>query len=574
MTKAGDMAGKDVHYEVFVKKHKKASWTLVEAGDDREAAFNLAHRLKARHAKGSVRIQREQWIAEDSAFRGGVIFEAGPERFAEPKEKKGEASLPCLTPDDLSGSAARETVRRVLAPWLERRQVAPLELLHRADLIEALDASDTDLQHAVQKVAIARAQNSDASVHAYVRLINDLVEKGVAQSRRDAKAGKKSPKSSGFAELSEKILSEGAPEKRLRRAIAERLAEATGFSDKTALLLDLHDDLPRSAEAREFAGRETDNFLAEMLSFDSAVRSLLGKTGDLGEEVERLTAVYEGSAHGADLLDAPDTARRLAEKFADRALPTAHIEIAKRILSALRAPRRFRPDSVMAEIELARKLAQRLIVASGPNLHPDSLVDAFTHRSAKLLAPDAVEEALANAQDPADQIERLYRMEDNLVGEQNKRTLAAYVRSRLKSTQAESFFVRGGGSALERLARLTGLQERALNGSFGDQDKAELAEAFDQVGLMILDVSKVLTRLTSSGQPPLEQARALLKLAAGGVLPAGRCAQDAQARAMRILADDMARGAAGLPENRATVVEIQTLMAALKPDTAAKVGAA
>ena len=559
------MARKDVHYEVFIKKHKKTSWTLVEAIEDRQEALDLANRIKARHPKGSVRVERDQWIAEDSAFRGGIIFEAGPERFAAPEEKTGEASIPCLTPDDLVGAAARETLRRVLSGWLERKQVAPLELLHRSDLIEDLDGSDTDLQQAVQKVAIARAQTSDASVHAYVRLINDLVEKSVAQARRDAKSGRKPPKAQGFAELSEKILAEGAPEKRLRRAIAERLADAPDFGAKTGLLLDLYDDLPTSPEAREFAARETDSFLAEMLSFDGAVRSLLGKTDDLGEEIERLTAVYEGSPDGSDLLDAPQAARRLAERFADKALPSAHIEIAKRILAALRAPKRFRPESVMKEIELARKLAQRLIVASGPNLHPDSLVDAFTHRSSKLLAPDAVEEALANSRDIAEQIERLYRMEDNLVGEQNKKKLAAYVRGKLKSTAAESFFVRGGGSPLERLSRLTSLQTRGPKGAFCESDQAELAEAFDQVGMLILDETKILTRLTQSDQPPLEQARALLKLAAGGVLPAGRCGQDAQARAMRLLAGEMARSAAGLPENRGTVTEIQTLLTALKP---------
>ena len=571
------MARKDVHYEVFLKKHKKASWALVEAMDDRQEALDMANRLKDRHPKGSVRVCRDQWIAEESAFRGGTIFESGPERFEEPDEKTGEASIPCLTPDDLAGAAARETVRRVLSGWLERRQVAPLELLHRPDLIEDLDGADTDLQHAVQKVAIARAQTSEASVHAYVRLINALIEKGVAQARKEAKRTKKPMTAQGFAAISEKIHAEGAPEKRLRRFIAEALSGGADFSAKTTILLDLLDDLPAGADARAFAAREADNFLAEMLSFDATLRSLIGKTDDLGEQVQRLTAIYEGSARGGDLIDAPDSARRLAEKFGGRQLPTSHIEIAKRILSALRSPRRFRPDSVMDEIELSRKLAQRLIVASGPNLHPDSLVDAFTHRSAKLLAPEAVDDALANARDPADQIERLYKMEDNLVGAQNKAKLAAYIRAKLRQSATESFFVRGEGGALERLSNLSRLQQRGLKGGFAPVEKAELAEAFDQMGMMILDDSKVLTRLTQSGQAPLDQARALLKLAAGGVLPWGRCAQDAQARAMRILADAMARDSAGLPENRATVMEIQTLVAALKARpgaSGAKTGAA
>lgn len=570
------MARGDVHFEVFLKRHKKADWSLVEASPDRQEALDLAHALGKRHPKGSVRVQREEWVAEENAFRGGVIFESGPERYTDPKEKKGEASLPCVTPDDLAGPAARETIRRVLSGWFERRQVSPLELLHRCELIEELDGSDSDLQGAIQKVAIARAQNSDASVHAYVRLITDLVEKGVTQARREAKASKKPPRAKGYAELTEKILAEGGPEKRLRRAIAEQLADAGGFAAKTEMLLDLHDDLPADPEARAFAAKQADAFMAEMLSFDPAFRAVIGRTEDLGEEVVRLTGIYEGAPNAADLGAAPAAARRLAEKFARKQLPDTHIEIAKRILAALRAPKRFRPESVMREIELARKLAMRLIAASGPNLHPDSLVDAFTHRSARLLAPEAIEEALANAADPAEQIERLFKFEDNLVGDANKAKLAAYLRARLKSKPMESHFVRGPGQPLERLARLAGFQKRALKGGFPAQDKTELADAFDQLAMTVLDETKILSRLAASEQPALDRAAALLKLANGGVLPSGRCSQDAQARAMRLLAGEMGRAESADPANAGKLKDIQALMAALrpKPPGGAEAGAA
>ncbi len=558
------MAGTDTHHEVFVKKNKKASWSLIEAMPSRDDAMALGHKLKNAHPQGSVRVVREVWQASESEFVGTVIFEAGPERFTDPDDKKGEASLPCLTPDDLAGPAARDTVRRVLGGWLERKQAAPLELLHRADLIDDLDGSDTDLQHAVQKVAIARAQQTDASVHAYVRLINELVEKGVAQAQKDAKKGKKPPKGDSFADVAAQIHADGAPEKRLRKAIAERLSKARDFGDKAKMLIEMHADLPEDPEARAFAAKETDNFLAEVLSFDGGIRGVIGQAEDLGDQVSRMTAVYEGSPQSADLADAPDASRQLAEGFARKSFPSSHIEIAKRILSALRAPKRFRPSSVMGEIELARQLAQRLIVASGPNLHPDSLLEAFTHRSGRLLAPETVDEALANAKDPAEQIERLFQIEDNIVGDQNKKKLAAYVRARLGGPQAESYFVRGDGQPLERLSRLTALQVRAAKGSFPKSDKAELADAFDAVGLKILDETKILHRLEDARRPPLDSARALLKLAASGVLPQGRCCEDAKARALRLLGGQMARSAATQPENREVLSDIQGLMAQLQ----------
>lgn len=517
----------------------------------------LGQKLKNSHPQGSVRVVREVWQPSEGEFLGTTIFESGNEPFSDPEEKKGEASIPCLTPDDLSGPAARDTMRRVLSGWLERNQAVPMELLHRADLIEDLDGSDTDLQHAIQKVALARASQSEASVHAYVRLITELVEKGVTQARKEAKAAKKSPKGNSFAEIASKIHSEGAPEKRLRKAIAEQLSDARDFGAKAELM---HKDLPDDPEARAFAARETDNFLAEILSFDGGLRGVIGDAPELGDQVTRMTALYEDKPDSEDLLGAPKSSRELAASFAEKAFPSSHIEIAKRILDALRAPKRFRPESVMDEITLARKLAQRLIVAAGPNLHPDSLVDAFTHRSAKFLAPEVIDEILEPAKGIEEQIERLYQVEDNIVGDQNKKKLASYIRARIGSPQAESHFVRGPGQPLERLARLTSLQKRALKSSFPKDAKAELAAAFDALGLRVLDETKIFTRLANADRPPLESARALLKLAASGVLPAGQCCEDAKARALRLLSSDRGKAASGEAENRPVLTEIQCLM--------------
>ncbi|KAA5803898.1 hypothetical protein F1654_08870 [Alkalicaulis satelles] len=555
------MAGRDIHFEVFVKKHRKASWTLAEALHDRDAALKLARELKDKSPQGSVRVVREVWSAEEGAFRGGAIFEAGPERFSASDEKTGEASLPCVTPSDFFGASARDTIRRVLSGWLERRQVCPLELLSRPDLIEDLDGSETDLQHAVQKVAIARAQSSDASVQAYVKLLNALVERATTEARREIKAGKAPPKANSFAELTDKILAEGGPEKRMRRAIADRLADARDISAKTVLLLDMLEDLPAAPEARAFALAQADAFLAEMLSFESAVNALTGPGPDAGAHVERLTGLYEAKPAHPDLASAPDEARRLAARFAARELPDAKGQIASRILSLLRSPKRLRPDSVMREIELSRKLAQRLIMVSGPDLHPDALVEAFTSRSGRLLAPEAVEEALEGCMGPPEAFDRLFAMEDNIVGETNKKKLASYIRARLKTPGVETWFLRGPGQPLERLSRLTQLQARALKGSFPESDKAELVEAFDALGLQILDETKILARVDESGRPALDRAAALLKLAASGVLPLGRCRQDAQGRAMRALSSEMGRTEAASPDARPKLAQIQSLLA-------------
>ena len=558
------MARLDVHFEVFLKKHQKADWALVEAIDGRQDAIQRAQTLLAQNPRGSVRVSREAFDPESRTFSSATIFESGAEKYRRETPKTAKAELPCLTPDDLYKPAARETVRRALSGWLERREVTPLELLHRVDLVEELDGSENDLQHAVQKIAVARASGSDAPVHDYVKLLNALVEKGIEKARKGARA-KTRDKTTGFAELTTKILSEGGPEKRLRSAIAERLSGASSIGEKAGMLLDLHDDLPADPEAAAFAAAQTDAFLAEALTYDHAMRHVFGQARDLGDEVERMTTVYEArpSAQGMRVL--PETGRRLVEKFSRKALPDSRSAVAQRILAALSKPKRFRPDSVVEEIKLARQLAQRLIAQSGTNFHPDSLVEVFTLRSARLLSPETMEEAIADAGDPAEQLDRLLSMEDNIVGEANKTKLAGYVRSRLKAQPTERWFVSGPGKPMERLGRLSALQARAMKGGYAAADKAEMAHDFDALGLAVLDETKIFDRVAKSDRPGLDRATALLTLAAQGLVPAGRCTEDAKARAMRLVASEMGRSEAGATGAKPKLAEIQMLMSRLAP---------
>lgn len=557
------MSENDVHYEVFLKKNRKSSWSLIEARPDREGADAIVLQLQKANPAGSVRMTREEFDEESRTFRTRTIMEKGPERFANPEEKTGEATIPCLTPADLEGPAARDTIRRTLSPWLERYGICPMELLHRPDMVERLDSSDTDLQHAIQKFAITRAAGSDASVHAYVRIINDLVQKAIESARKD---GRKPPSKVVIKDLAEDIVSREGPPKPLNRSIAYKLEGCSDLPSKVEHLIAILDDRPDHEDACELIESQIDIFMAELLSFERGMKALLGSAENAGEEVCRLTAIYEGKPTSADLVDAPEAARKLAQKVKTGTLPSTHNEIATRILSALRSPTRLKPRSVMEEIQLARQLAQRLIAASGPNLHPDSLVEAFTHRSARLLSPESIDEAMKGADNPADQIERLLAMEDNLVGESNKKKLASYVRARVSAHPTESWFCKGPGQPLDRLTRLTDLQSRTLKGTFPKADKDEMAAAFDDLGLKVIEINSLFERIEKNGQPALMRAMSFLRLAAEDYLPEGDCIADAYARAMRMIASPTGRQEAQMVSNGRLLKDIKRLVEEVAPE--------
>jgi hypothetical protein len=555
------MSGK-IHYEIFFKKNRKAGWALSEACDDRDTAIRKAHNLAAKNKDGSVRVTKETYDEAKRAFRSVPIFEAGQEKMGDVKEKTAEARLPCLTPEDLSKPHARDTIRRVLSGWLERVQAVPMELLHRADLVENLEASGTELQHAVQKVAVASARDSDANVQGFVKQLNELVQKALGRIYQDARNERlpEFPKNAKFAEIADDIFARDKRAYSLRAAMADRLRHERKFGDKLEALLDMSDAPPEGEEARAFALAEVDAYIAEVISFDAGRDALLGQCKDLGETLERLACLFDGD-HSADALDlAPSAAKRLAKKVKPLNFEACRTVIAGTLLKELERPARLRPTSVREEVRLARDLASRLVIVADNLLPADALIKAFSARSSRLLQPEVIDELLRHARDTNEEIERLLSLEENLVGETNKSKLAGYVRTIVGSSQAESHFVRGDGKPLERLAALTALQSKVLRGTYPKSDKAELAGSFDTLGMKIIDESKILNMVEAGDRPGLDKATALLRLATAGALPLGRCSQDAQSRAVRHLKAAVSHEETLSEEGRTKLKGIQQLM--------------
>jgi len=527
----------ETHFEIFFKKNRKAEWALFDAKPLRDDAIKLASALMAENKEGSVKVTKEKFDPVDRVFKSVAVFEDGAEKQGYVAEKTGEAQLPCLTPEDLTKPHARETIRRVLSSWLERVSCIPMELLHRPDLVEKLEDSGTELQHAVQKVAVASAQGSDASSHGYVKQLNELVQKSLERIYQDGRKDKLAsyPDGKSFDVVAAEFHAAGGSTYALRSAMVDRLKKENSYSAKLDVLLEMSDTLPADDDAREYARAEVDSCLSEVISFDKGFEAMLGTRKDLGETVERLTCLYDGD-FGADALNlAPSTSKRMAKKINTNDLDACRMVIAKTLLKDLERPTRLRPTSIKAEVRLLRELAQKLVMGSGNILPIDALNMAFTARSSRLLTPDNIDELLKHSRDPNEEIDRLVKLEENLVGEANKKKLAGYIRQILTSHNTESFYVRGPDKPLERLASLTAHQGRVLKGSYPAEDKEELSKALDKMGMKVIDETKILNAVEGGNRPALDKATAFLKLATAGALPQGNCSADAQARALRHL---------------------------------------
>lgn len=176
-----------VHYEVLVQRRPGGAYVLDGACEGRAQAIEAAELLIEEGRAASVRVSKEVMAVSTGEFSGVVVFERGAPASARLRRRPAQQTRtesPCLTPQDLYGLHARETIGRVLEAWLARAVATPYELLHRPDLVERLEASPTDLLHAMQKVAVPEAQSSGRSVHEVLRGYQALAERAAASAGR------------------------------------------------------------------------------------------------------------------------------------------------------------------------------------------------------------------------------------------------------------------------------------------------------------------------------------------------------------------------------------------------------
>jgi hypothetical protein len=106
------------------------------ATEDRARALESAHELMRDNRIVGVKVCKETLDEETREFKSVTIFADGVKEMVKKKKDNDEDEAPlCVAPSDLYTVHARERIGRLLDGWLNRKQVTPFELLHRADLV-------------------------------------------------------------------------------------------------------------------------------------------------------------------------------------------------------------------------------------------------------------------------------------------------------------------------------------------------------------------------------------------------------------------------------------------------------
>ena len=524
--------GREIHYEIFKRAGARGGWTLHDVRSDREVALSTAKELMASEQATGVKVVKETYNDDTGDYLTLKIFEDGHNQMkVEPAQEDAPNALPCFKPDDLYSYHARATMRRLLADHLARNKITITELIHRADMLEKLEATGTLYQHAIQKVAVAQAANTATPVQQIVKSLNELTTQAFHRVYRDQRAGKfPNPHSHQFAELAQQLYGQGDAAYLFNGALARHLKEATGWDHKVLMLLRIMEQAPSEEGPRKLVLSSVDAILAEILNGSAALHELLGRAENLGQALSNLVTLFMGkpSENGGEGLTA------LTSHFAADTLPEARTAIANRIVAEFKSNKRLCPDFMVEELKTLRSLANRIVLGVGKYLSHEDLVAAFTLRAKRLVTQEALGPYISEA-GPDEKIERILFVEDNIIGAENKRQLSSYVMPILTSAAFDNFFQSPKVPLLQRLQRLAQLQLRVRRSGFIDVTRDEICARMDGLAVQVEARGRLFDSIEARNTPPLDKVQTLLRLATGGVLTEGRLSARARELILRYL---------------------------------------
>lgn len=509
--------GRQIHYEVFRRVGAKGGWTMHEVTSTRELAITMAQELMASEKATGVKVVKETYNDDTGDYLTLKIFEEGHNQVkVEPAQEDAPHALPCFKPDDLYSYHARATMSRLLGDYLARNKITITELIHRADMLEKLEATGTLYQHAIQKIAVAQAASTTTPVQQIVKSLNELTTQAFNRVYRDQRKGLfPDPRPEQFAELAVKLYGQGDAAYIFNAALAHHLKEAQGWDEKVLMLITIMGSAPKEDGPRKLVLSSVDAILAEILNGSAALHELMGRSENLAGALNNLVALFLGKAPE----DAKSGLAALTQNFAADSLPEARTAVANRIVAEFKSNKRLCPDSMVDELKALRSIANRIVMGVGKYLSHEDLVAAFTLRSKRLVTQESLGSYIIEAA-PDEKIERILFVEDNIIGVENKRQLASYVMPILTSAQFDSHFHNPKLPLVSRLQRLAQLQARVRRCGFVDVTREEISVKMDSLAVMMEARGKLFDSIAARPNP-VEKAQTLLRLVTGGVLTEG-----------------------------------------------------
>ncbi len=562
------MAG-PVHYEVYIRRTAPTPWTLLIATEQRAHAMETAEETLRDKRAAAVRVTKETLDPDTMEFNSLTVLTRGVPEVASKRPIRSDDSRPnCNGPTDLYAPHARELLARVLEDWLNRNGVTAFELLHRPDLAERLEASGTEVQHAIQKVAVPESQSTGQSLHDLIRHYQKLgtqaMERLIAAGRRDVFFDLQHR---SLDDVANRLSGKGDRAFIMGGTICKALIGVRGARGRLDRLMDLADQAPADGPPHALVMVEIEQLLGEMLTSRTSLAEVLGPALDQGGSlaaVVRMVAPREidmlirHDPRMALLMPVVDgAAERLGRRIEAGEFPILASSLARMVLRELMGPRRLRPSDAPGEIDILRALAMALTATAGRLLTQEEVQSAFSERSKSLVTADFVAAFVKDCDTVLCEAEQLTRLCENVTGGANKRSAARWLDACVTSLRFESEMRAQGLSAAKKLAVLARLQKSVFASALGENDEAKIAGTIGAIAGTVEADAKLIASIARATAPLHQKLAALLKLAAGDGTPQGPVSDRAKAEALRLFrAPETRASLAATPENLAPLKDL------------------
>jgi hypothetical protein len=538
------MAG-PVHYELYTRKTAPSPWTLSMATEDRKNAIDTAEDLMRDRQAVAVRVTKETLDPDTMEFNSVVLMTRGAAEAPRKKIAEIDTGPACKAPADLYTPHARELLGRVLEDWLMRNGATAYELLHRPDLVEKLEASGVEVQHAIQKIAIPESQATGHASHELIRHYQKLTEQAM---ERVVTAGRRNL----FANLADHSLADiahrisGAPDRAfiIGGVICGALVGARGARARLGVLMDLADRAPAAGPPRALILVSLEQLLCELFASRLSLAEILGPSLDQGGSLaaivrmvapREIDALVRNDPRLALLMPTVDgPAARLGEHLAAGEFPILAASLARMVLRELMGPRRLRPTDPVGEIDILRTLAMSLTATAGRLLTMEEVQNAFIERSKSLVTADFVAAYVTLCETVLCEAETLTRLCENITGAANKRSAARWLAACVTSLRFETEMRNSAARPTQKLHVLAGLQRSVRASALAEHDEIQISAAIGEVGGVVEAEARLTGQLARAPAPAPQKLAALLRLAAGETAPLGPAADRAKAEAIRL----------------------------------------
>ncbi|WP_396594749.1 hypothetical protein [Brevundimonas sp. R86498] len=564
------MAG-PVHYELYIRKTAPSAWSLVLATEERKHAIDTAEEIFGDRQAVAVRVTKETLDPGTMEFNSVTVLTRGAPEPARKRVVDDTERSNCLAPADLYAPHARELIGRVLEDWLNRNGVTVFELLHRPDLVERLEASGVELQHAIQKIAVPESQATGRASHDLVRHYQKLAAEAMERVVRAGRDGI-------FPDLANRSLADvaqklaGSPDRPfiMGGVISGALKGVAGASARLDRLMDLADRAPADGPPRAMVMVAIEQILCEQLSSRSQLAAILGPTLDQGGSLAAVVRMVAPREIDALIANDPKlavvmpavggAAARLGARIEAGEYPILAAFLARMVLRELMGPRRLRPSDAPGEIDILRTLAVSLTATAGRLLTLEEVQTAFTERSKSLVNADFVQAYVAACETVLCEAEQLTRLCENVTGVANKRSAARWLAACVTSLRFETEMRGPGATAARKLQVLALLHRSVRAAALSEHDTEQINGAIGHVGGVVETEARLTAQLARAQAPVHQKLLALLRLAAGETAPLGPASDRAKAEALKLFRSPAARTA--LSESPESIAPLRDLLKA------------